>query len=63
MMWLFQNGLKIPPYHWFPPGYTSKKSFAEMLGAKVKHNMKDHWELTYEELSRSATSSSGRPRR
>ena len=50
MMWLFQNGLKIPPYHWFPPGYTSKKSFAGMLGAKVKHNMKDHWDLTYEEL-------------
>jgi alkanesulfonate monooxygenase SsuD/methylene tetrahydromethanopterin reductase-like flavin-dependent oxidoreductase (luciferase family) len=49
-MWLFQNGLKIPPYHWFPPGYTSKKSFANMLGAKVKHNIKDHWELTYEEL-------------
>src|SRR5215208_1029673 len=21
-----------------------------MLGAKVKHNMKDHWDLTYEEL-------------
>ena len=50
MMWLFQNGLKIPPYHWFPPGYTSKKSFAGMLGAKVKHNMKDHFDLTYEEL-------------
>ena len=50
IMWLFQNGLKIPPYHWFPPGYTSKKSFAGMLGAKIKHNMKDHWELTYEEL-------------
>jgi len=50
IMWLFQNGLKIPPYHWFPPGYTSKKSFAGMLGAKVKHDMKDHWDLTYEEL-------------
>ena len=50
LMWLFQNGLKIPPYHWFPPGYVSKKSFANMLGAKVKHNMKDHWELSYEEL-------------
>jgi hypothetical protein len=50
LMWLFQNGLKIPPYHWFPPGYTSKKSFANMLGAKAKHGMKDHWELTYDEL-------------
>jgi hypothetical protein len=50
LMWLFQNGLKIPPYHWFPPGYTSKKSFANMLGAKVKRGIKDHWELTYDEL-------------
>ena len=50
IMWLFQNGLKIPPYHWFPPGYTSKKSFAGMLGAKFKHNIKDHFDMTYEEL-------------
>jgi hypothetical protein len=50
LMWLFQNGLKIPPYHWFPPGYTSKKSFGNMLAAKVKHNIKDHWELTWDEL-------------
>jgi len=50
LMWLFQNGLKIPPYHWFPPGYTSKKSFKNMLAAKVKHNIKDHWELTWDEL-------------
>ena len=50
VMWLFQNGLKIPAYHWFPPGYTSKKSFANMLAAKVKHNIKDHFDLTYEEL-------------
>ncbi|MDX6495891.1 MAG: hypothetical protein QOE17_1877 [Gaiellales bacterium] len=48
--WLFRTGLKIPPFHWFPPGYMTKKSFANMLGAKVRHNMKDHWELTYEEL-------------
>ena len=50
MMWLFQNGLKIPAYHWFPPGYTSKKSFANMLSAKIKHNIKDHFDLSYEEL-------------
>ena len=50
LMWLFQNGLKIPPYHWFPPGYTSKQSFKNMLAAKVKHNIKDHWDLTWEEL-------------
>lgn len=50
LMWLFRNGLKIPPYHWFPPGYTSAASFRNMLGAKVKHGIKDHWELSYEEL-------------
>ena len=50
IMWLFQNGLKIPGYHWFPPGYTSKNSFKNMLGAKIKHNIKDHFDLTYEEL-------------
>ena len=50
IMWLFQNGLKIPGYHWFPPGYTSKSSFKNMLGAKIKHNIKDHFDLTYEEL-------------
>ena len=49
-MWLFQNGLKIPGYHWFPPGYTSKTSFKNMLAAKVKHDIKDHFDLTYEDL-------------
>ena len=49
--WLFQTGLKIPPYHWFPPGYMSQASFAEMLEAKTEHAMKDHSELTYDELT------------
>jgi len=48
--WLFRTGLKIPPYHWFPPGYMTKESFAQMLGAKAEYEMKDHSELTYEEL-------------
>jgi alkanesulfonate monooxygenase SsuD/methylene tetrahydromethanopterin reductase-like flavin-dependent oxidoreductase (luciferase family) len=48
--WLFRTGLKIPSYQWYPPGYMSKKSFANMLGAKAHHNMKEHWELTWEEL-------------
>jgi alkanesulfonate monooxygenase SsuD/methylene tetrahydromethanopterin reductase-like flavin-dependent oxidoreductase (luciferase family) len=50
LMWLFQNGLKIPGYHWFPPGYTSKTSFKNMLAAKVKYDIKDHFDLTYEDL-------------
>jgi alkanesulfonate monooxygenase SsuD/methylene tetrahydromethanopterin reductase-like flavin-dependent oxidoreductase (luciferase family) len=48
--WMFRTGLKVPPYHWFPPGYMSKESFAEMLGTKAEYEMKDHWELTYDEL-------------
>lgn len=48
--WLFHTGLKVPPYHWFPPGYMTRESFATMLGAKAEHEMKDHWDLTYDEL-------------
>ena len=48
--WMFRTGLKVPPYHWFPPGYLSRRSFAEMLQTKAEYDMKDHWELTYEEL-------------
>lgn len=48
--WLFRCGLKVPPHHWFPPGYLTRKSFAEMLGAKAEYDMKEHWELTYDEL-------------
>jgi alkanesulfonate monooxygenase SsuD/methylene tetrahydromethanopterin reductase-like flavin-dependent oxidoreductase (luciferase family) len=48
--WMFRTGLKIPPHQWFPPGFMSKKSFAAMLEAKAEHGMKDHWQLTYEEL-------------
>jgi alkanesulfonate monooxygenase SsuD/methylene tetrahydromethanopterin reductase-like flavin-dependent oxidoreductase (luciferase family) len=50
IMWLFQRGLWVPPYHWFPPGYVSGRSFRGMLEAKVKYGIKDHWDLTYEEL-------------
>src|SRR5213076_2049697 len=31
IMWLFHRGLKIPDYHWFPPGYMSGKSLGNML--------------------------------
>ena len=48
--WLFRTGLKVPAYHWFPPGYMTKESFAQMLGTKAEYEMKDHWELTYDEL-------------
>ena len=48
--WLFHTALKVPPYHWFPPGYLTRRSFADMLGAKAEHGMKDHWELSYDEL-------------
>jgi alkanesulfonate monooxygenase SsuD/methylene tetrahydromethanopterin reductase-like flavin-dependent oxidoreductase (luciferase family) len=48
--WLFRTGLKAPPDQWFPPGYMSRASFATMLAAKREHGMKEHWELTYDEL-------------
>lgn len=48
--WLFHTGLKIPPYHWFPPGYMTRESFATMLAAKREYEMKEHSELTYDEL-------------
>ena len=48
--WLFGTGLKVRPDQWFPPGYMSKLSFATMLAARREHGMKDHSELTYEEI-------------
>jgi alkanesulfonate monooxygenase SsuD/methylene tetrahydromethanopterin reductase-like flavin-dependent oxidoreductase (luciferase family) len=48
--WLFRTALKVPPYHWFPPGYLTRESFERMLRAKAEHGMKDHSELTYDEL-------------
>ena len=48
--WLFGTALKVPPHRWFPPGYMSKTSFATMLAAKREHGMKEHWELTFDEL-------------
>jgi alkanesulfonate monooxygenase SsuD/methylene tetrahydromethanopterin reductase-like flavin-dependent oxidoreductase (luciferase family) len=50
IMWLFHRGLKVPDYHFFPPGYTSGKSLRGMLKGKEKFNIKNHVDLTYEEL-------------
>jgi alkanesulfonate monooxygenase SsuD/methylene tetrahydromethanopterin reductase-like flavin-dependent oxidoreductase (luciferase family) len=50
MMWLFHTGLKVPEYHFFPPGYTSGRSLRGMLMGKAKFNIKPHWELSYQEL-------------
>jgi alkanesulfonate monooxygenase SsuD/methylene tetrahydromethanopterin reductase-like flavin-dependent oxidoreductase (luciferase family) len=49
-LWLFGTGLKVPAYQHFPPGYTSGRSLRGMLEGRAKFGMKDHWELTYEEL-------------
>jgi alkanesulfonate monooxygenase SsuD/methylene tetrahydromethanopterin reductase-like flavin-dependent oxidoreductase (luciferase family) len=48
--WLFHTALKVPPQQWFPPGYMTPSAFGDMLRAKVELGMKDHWELTWEEL-------------
>jgi alkanesulfonate monooxygenase SsuD/methylene tetrahydromethanopterin reductase-like flavin-dependent oxidoreductase (luciferase family) len=50
VMWLFQNGLRIPSYQWFPPGYMTKRSFQNMRSAQIRHNMKERWHISYEEL-------------
>jgi alkanesulfonate monooxygenase SsuD/methylene tetrahydromethanopterin reductase-like flavin-dependent oxidoreductase (luciferase family) len=50
LMWLFHVGLKVPDYHWFPPGYTSGRSMRGMLQGKHKYGIKDHVDLTYEDL-------------
>ena len=49
-LWLFGTGLKVPAYQHFPPGYTSGRSLRGMLEGRAKFGMKDHWDLTYEEL-------------
>ena len=40
----------MPAYQHFPPGYVSPRSLRGMLEGRAKFGMKDHWELTYEEL-------------
>jgi alkanesulfonate monooxygenase SsuD/methylene tetrahydromethanopterin reductase-like flavin-dependent oxidoreductase (luciferase family) len=50
IMWLFHHGMKIPQYHWFPPGYTSGRSLRGMLMGKAKYDIKDHVDLTYEDI-------------
>jgi alkanesulfonate monooxygenase SsuD/methylene tetrahydromethanopterin reductase-like flavin-dependent oxidoreductase (luciferase family) len=50
MMWLFGKGLKVPGYHWFPPGYLSGQSLAGMLRGKARYGIKEHVDLTYQDL-------------
>ncbi|GAA5164279.1 LLM class flavin-dependent oxidoreductase [Pseudonocardia eucalypti] len=50
MMWLFSRGLKIPDYHWLPPGYLSGQSLRGMIAGKRKFGIKDHVDLTYQDL-------------
>jgi alkanesulfonate monooxygenase SsuD/methylene tetrahydromethanopterin reductase-like flavin-dependent oxidoreductase (luciferase family) len=50
MMWLFHRGLKIPDYHWVPPGYMSGQSLRGMIMGKRKFGIKDHTDLSYQDL-------------
>jgi len=50
IMWFFRNGLKIPPYHMMPPGYTTSASMKKTLEGKKKAGVKGFTELSYEEL-------------
>ena len=48
--WIFNAGLKIPDQIFFPPGYMSRKSFRNFMGAMVKGKVKPQFKLTYEEM-------------
>jgi hypothetical protein len=50
MMWLFHRGMKVPGYDWFPPGYVTGRSLRGMLEGKAKFGIKEHVDLSYEEL-------------
>jgi alkanesulfonate monooxygenase SsuD/methylene tetrahydromethanopterin reductase-like flavin-dependent oxidoreductase (luciferase family) len=48
IMWLFQTGLKTPPYQLVPPGYMTPRSFGSMVRGMA--DMKPRDQMTYEEL-------------
>ena len=50
-MWLFHTGLKMPGLPALPARLRrAARSLRGMLEGSAKFGMKDHWELTYEEL-------------
>jgi hypothetical protein len=50
MLWLFHRHLRVPPHIFFPPGFMEKRSFRNMLEAKLKYRIKDFSALSYEDL-------------
>lgn len=50
MMWLYHRHLRVPPHLFFPPGFMEKRSFRHMVEARVKYNLKDFTQLTYEDI-------------
>jgi alkanesulfonate monooxygenase SsuD/methylene tetrahydromethanopterin reductase-like flavin-dependent oxidoreductase (luciferase family) len=50
MMWLFGKGMKVPGYHWFPPGYVTGRSMRGMLEGKARFGIKEHVDLSYQDL-------------
>ena len=50
MLWLFHMHLRVPPHIFFPPGFMEKRSFRNMVEAKMKYGLKDFTDLTYEDL-------------
>lgn len=49
MMWFCRNGQKTPPYHLLPPGYTSRRSF-ENIVRSGSHGAVNMWEMSFEQL-------------
>ena len=49
-MWFFRTGLKIPMHHLMPAGYNTADSILRTIKGRQAANVKDFWEMSYEEL-------------
>jgi hypothetical protein len=50
LTWLYHVGLRHPAHYHVPPGHSTKASFTNMMGARMKYGLKEHEHLSYEEL-------------
>lgn len=49
IMWFFRNGMKTPTYHLMPPGYTSLRSFENVLRSG-SHGAVDIWDMSFDQI-------------
>lgn len=48
--WIFNTGFRIPDQIFFPPGYMTRKSFRNFMGAITKGKVKNQSKLTYQDM-------------